>query len=107
MSRHISRIKRIDSIIGHIKARFGNELDCVVRDHESIHRSAFWPGQWGRPEFCGFTFDSAGVTTDIVKLGRDATVRDVLACLDRCAEEWRVEHDEAMQLAARLNERER
>ena len=87
----MNRIQVIDSIVGHIKSRFGNELDRRVYENEYIYRSVFWPGGWGNPQFCGLTFNRAMVNGDVVALGKKATVQDVLDCLERCAQEWRVE----------------
>lgn len=85
----MSRIKVIDSIIGHIKANFGNELDKKVRT-PGIGNSAFWPGSCGESNHCGYFFHEAQVDTDRRKL-KNPTVQDVLDCLEACAQEWRVE----------------
>ena len=48
----LTRASRIEA---HILNHFGRELECLIST-DGIHNSIFWPGEFGKIEFCGDLF---------------------------------------------------
>jgi hypothetical protein len=52
-------LRQADRIESHILSHFGREMDAPIAP-AAISRSIFWPGAWGKVEFCGTLFSDIG-----------------------------------------------